>query len=74
MTFEDLWREIEKVGALPEAAILEIPKVLSCEIKAQLSEMNSKDAARMIADVIEEINSGNVKRIEELLRERLQAK
>lgn len=70
MCFEELWAEVHKMRILPEAAIHQIPQVLSVE-KKKISMQAPESVARMISEIIEEINHGSVESIDSQIRKRL---
>lgn len=74
MTFEEFWQEVAKTNLLPNVAILEIPSVLSCEVKKQLTTYSPEAAAKLLVETIEDINRGNVTKLDELLKKKLAMK
>ena len=50
------------------------PSVLSCEVKKQLTTYSPETAAKLLVETIEEINHGNVAKIETLLKKKLAMK
>ena len=50
------------------------PSVLSCEVKKQLTTYSPETAAKLLVETIEEINRGNVAKLDELLKKKLAMK
>ena len=68
MSFDVFWSEIKGIGSLPEATILEISKVLTCDNENSIIKNPPKIVAKIIAEFIEDINCRKVKKIEKLLK------
>ena len=68
MTFEELWRE---VSGLPEMSKKQVPGTLSIETKNQLAKRSPEEVSRIVVQLIEEVNRGSVKPLDELIRERI---
>ena len=71
MTFDELWVEIEKLHVLPDAAIAQVPHVLSNETKKRLSKKTPEEAIRILNDAIEQINRGSIETVDALTRKKL---
>ena len=71
MTFDELWVEIEKLHILPDAAIAQVPHVLSNETKKRLSKKTQEEAIRILNDAIEQINRGSIETMDALTRKKL---
>lgn len=68
MTFEELW---EQVSGLPDTAKLQVPGTLSEATKKKLAKKSPEEVSRIVAETIEEVNSGSIKPLDELIRERI---
>jgi hypothetical protein len=71
MTFEEYWRKVEKTNTLPNTAIHQIPMALSEEGKRNLMRCTPEEAALLLQDAINQINSGSVESIESILGRKL---
>ncbi len=71
MTFEEYWREVEKLGILPSMAIQQLPSSLSTSTKKKLMKRKPEETARLLNTAIEEVNRGSVESIDSLLKKRL---
>jgi hypothetical protein len=71
MTFDELWDEIGKLHILPEAAIEQVPKILSNETKKRLSRKSPEEVGRIIKEAIDEINRGSVETVDALTQKKL---
>ena len=71
MTFEEYWSEVEKLKALPNTAIIQIPLALSAETKKKLMKMRPEETESLITTVIDQINHGSVERVDDLVRKQL---
>ena len=71
MTFEELWVEIEKLHILPNAAISQVPHVLSNETKKRLSRKAPEEACQILCEAIEQINHGSIETVDALTRKKL---
>ena len=69
--FERLWDEIREHEALPEMAILNMAEALSRETKGRISNLDYDKAVLILKEVIEEINSGAIETIDQLVKRRL---
>lgn len=68
MTFEELW---EQVSGLPDTAKMQVPRVLSDPTKKKLCKYSPDEVSRIVHSAIEEVNSGSVEPLDELLKKRL---
>lgn len=71
MTFEEYWAEVEKLNALPQMAIQQLPSSLSVFTKKRLFKMRPEETADLLNTAIEEVNRGSVESIDCLVRKRL---
>lgn len=71
MTFEEYWAEVEKLEALPQMAIQQLPNSLSESTKKRLMKKRQEEAAGILCAVIEEVNRGSVESIDSLVRKLL---
>lgn len=71
MTFDELWVEIEKLHILPDAAISQVPHVLSNETKKRLSRKTPEEVGRILKEAIDEINHGSVETVDALTQKKL---
>lgn len=71
MTFEEYWAEVEKLKALPNTAIKQLPSSLSTETKRKLMEKQPEETVELLSKAIDEVNRGSVESIESLVRKRL---
>ena len=69
--FHDYIHKIEELHVLPGSAIDLLPDSLSEKTKTGLMKLNPNDAAKIILDVIREIELGSVVRIDTLILERM---
>lgn len=70
MDFNEWMNEVWRYTSLPSTAKDQLPKSLSKGTKKLLMRMESKDAARIIEEAVEEINNGSVKSIDILIKEK----
>ena len=71
MTFDELWAEIEKLHILPEAAIEQVPQILSNETKKRLPRKTPEKVGRILKEAIDEINRGSVETVDALTQKKL---
>ena len=71
VAFERLWDEIREHEALPGMAILNMAEALSRETKGRISNLDYDKAVFILKEVIEEINSGAIETIDQLVKRRL---
>ena len=71
MTFDELWVEIEKLHILPDAAISQVPHVLSEYSKRMLARRTPNEAVRIIEEVVDEIDNGSVQTVDSLVMKKL---
>lgn len=71
MTFDELWVEIEKLHILPDAAISQVPLVLSEDAKRMLARRTPNEAVRIIEEVVDEIDNGSVQTVDSLVMKKL---
>ena len=71
MTFDELWVEVEKLHILPEAAIEQVPQILSNETKKRLSRKTPEEGRRILKEAIDEINRGSVETVDTLTQKKL---
>ena len=71
MTFDELWVEIEKLQVLPEAAIKQVPKILSNKTKKRLSRKTPKEVCWILNKAIDEINRGSIETVDALAQKEL---
>ena len=69
--FSEYWAEVEKICALPEMAIKQLPASLSAEVKQRLMSLKPKETAGLLNTAIDEVNRGSVESIDSLVRKRL---
>lgn len=67
--FEDFWKEIEKLGILPEGAVRLLPESLDDTIRAELLKMTPEEAVEVIMKAIDQVNHGSVAPVGELILE-----
>ena len=65
--FEDFWKEVEKLGILPEGAIKQLPESLDDRCRAELMKRIPEEAAEVILKAIDQINHGSVAPVGELI-------
>ena len=70
MTFDELWVELEKLHILPDAAIKQMPQILSSETKKRLSRKKPEEASRILSGAIEQINRGSIETVDALTRKK----
>ena len=68
MTFDEMLRNVE---GLPDAAMMQVPRVLSEATKKKLDRKTPDEISRIVAEAINEVNRGSVKPLNELIRQRL---
>jgi hypothetical protein len=71
MTFEEYWAGVEKLKALPNTAIKQLPSSLSAETKRKLMMLGPEKTVGILVDVIDEVNYGSVESIDSLVRKTL---
>lgn len=71
MNFDELWNEIEKLHMLPDAAIRQVPLILSNKTKKRLSRKPPEEACRILKEAIDQINRGSVETVNALIQEKL---
>ena len=71
MTFDALWVEVEELHMLPEAAIEQVPQILSDDTKKRRSSKTADEVGRILQDAINEINRGSVETVEALTQKKL---
>ena len=71
MTLDELWVEVEKMHILPEAAIEQLPQILSNETKKRLFRKTHEEVSRILKEAIDEINRGSVETVDALVRKKL---
>ena len=71
MTFDELWVEVEKLHILPEAAIEQVPQILSNVTKKRLSRKTPEEVSRILKEAIDEINRGSVETVDALTQKNL---
>lgn len=68
MSFENIWKVVDKLHLLPDTAIREIPSILKDDTKKVLSTKTVHEVFGIIESAIDEVNKGSVKSIDELVR------
>ena len=68
MTFEELWKQ---VSGFPDAAKMQVPRVLSDPTKKKLCKHSPEEVSRMVLAAIEEVNNGSVEPLDTLIKNRL---
>ena len=71
MTFEKYWSEVEKLKALPNTAIKQLPSSLSESTKIRLMKKRPEETVEILRVAIEEVNRGPVESINSLVKNRL---
>lgn len=71
MTFHELWKRVSELGVLPDAAIMQIPFVLSQQTKTKLTKKSPEEAVKIISSAIDEINRGSVETVDILVLRKL---
>ena len=66
--FSEYWREVEKLKALPQMAIQQLPSSLSESTKKRLLNIRPEETLKLMKDAIEQINQGSVESIDSLVR------
>lgn len=69
--FSEYWREVEKLKALPQMAIQQLPSSLSESTKKRLLNIRPEETLKLMKDAIEQINQGSVESIDSLVRRKL---
>lgn len=69
--FSEYWREVEKLKALPQMAIQQLPSSLSESTKKRLLNIRPEETLKLMKDAIEQINQGSVESIDGLVRKQL---
>ena len=69
--FSEYWAKVEKIHALPEMAIRQLPASLSSGVKQRLMSLKPKETAGLLNTAIDEVNRGSVESIDSLMRKRL---
>ena len=64
MSFEEYWKEVEKLRTLPLMAIQQLPLSLSTETKKRLIKKRPEETAELLNSAIEEVNQGSVESIQ----------
>ena len=65
MTFDKSCVEVQGV---PVTAKLQVPEVLSNDMKRRLTRKTPEEVAAMVTAAIEDVNKGSVKPLDELIR------
>lgn len=68
MTFEEYWAEVEKLKALPQMAIQQLPSSLSVNTKIRLMKKRPEETVEMLNIVIDQVNRGSVESIDCLVK------
>lgn len=71
MKFDDLWVQVGKQNILTDAELYYVPQDLSAYTKRRLCRKDALTAARIVADVIHEIEHGSIERLDVLIRRRI---
>lgn len=71
MTFEELWKRVSELKALPDTAIYQIPSTLTVRTKKKLANKSPEEAVEIIIDAISEIDRGSVKTVNDLINEKM---
>ena len=66
-SFEDIWKQVEKLHILPIQAIDQVPGALSDVLKKQMTRRTPEEIALIVSSSVDEINSGLVNTIDELV-------
>ena len=76
MTFEDLWEQVCSAFDLPEGARVHLPTSLSDRTKAIIlkKKLSAEELADSIHNAINQINSGSVETIDDLVMKSLEQK
>ena len=68
MTFDELWVQVKD---LPDMAKLQVPDVLTISTKRKIEQKTPEDIEKIVSAAIDEVNSGSVTTLDELIRKRL---
>ena len=71
MTFEEYWSEVEKLKALPNTAIKQLPSSLYESTKIRLMKKRPEETVEILRVAIEEVNRGPVESIDSLVKNKL---
>ena len=74
ITFEVIWSQVASLHCLPIQAIDHVPNALSNVTKKALMQKSPEEIVTIISGIIDEINAGSVKTIDELVEQRLKRK
>ena len=69
--FSQYWAKVEKIHALPEMAIKQLPASLSTETKKKLMKLRPEETIGILVAAIDQVNRGSVESIDNLVRKRL---
>lgn len=74
MTFEDLWEQVCSTSYLPEGARVHLPASLSDKTKTIIVEkkLSTDDFAGIVLNAVNQINSGSVESIDDLVMKSLE--
>lgn len=68
MTFDELWKQVK---GLPDAAIMQVPNILSPDTKNKLVQKSPEEIGSIVSAAIDEVNRGSVATVDTLVRKRL---
>jgi len=71
MTFENYWAEVEKLNALPNMAIKQLPSSLSAEAKTRLMKLKTEETVKILEAATEQVNRGSVESVDSLVKRQL---
>jgi len=71
MTFEEYRTEVEKLKALSNTDIKQLPSSLSVETKKRLMKKQPEETVELLSAAIDQINHGSVESIDSLMRKKL---
>ena len=71
MTFEEQWKRVSELEALPDAAVRQIPDVLSKQAKMKLAKKTPEEAVVIIQSAINDIDRGSVETVNDLVLKKL---
>ena len=69
--FSEYWAKVEKIHALPEMAIKQLPASLSTDTKKKLMKMRPEETVKLLNAAIDQVNRGSVESVDSLVRKQL---
>lgn len=71
MKFDDLWKQVTELKALPKEALRLVPGSLSSKTKRHLSKEKPEEVAEIVQWAINQVNHGSVETLDALVNRRL---